>query len=259
MRHYHRQSAFHRKAFTLIELLVVVSLIVLLVALLLPALGKARLVAKAAICASNVRQQAGGLLAYAADHQSRLPPRANASWPTDMMRFGEPGIHRSMHDNGYFSGGRTTICPVIAPMYPPNQPNGWFSDPTILQTLGGQEWGGWNSGADNITLSYAWFGNMQDGDAQINWLDGEPPWPTRLANATADAAIIADRLFNNASNGVLYDDGHIGIGRTPGGDTFNSTAVNVAFADGHVESPGRNDIRPRAQVNKRGFVYTVHY
>ena len=61
------------QCFTLIELLVVVAIIAILAAMLMPALAKARGVARTGLCQSNVKQQATAIHLYADDHENRLP------------------------------------------------------------------------------------------------------------------------------------------------------------------------------------------
>jgi len=68
-----------RGGFTLIELLVVIAIIAILTALLLPALGKARLRAQAILCMSNQKQLTLAWIEYADDNQDRLPPNTSGS------------------------------------------------------------------------------------------------------------------------------------------------------------------------------------
>jgi prepilin-type N-terminal cleavage/methylation domain-containing protein len=71
-------SCRHRgQGFTLIELLVVIAIIALLIGILLPALGKARKVARLAICGSNLKQVGVAVNSYAADFQDKI---ASFSW-----------------------------------------------------------------------------------------------------------------------------------------------------------------------------------
>ncbi|MBI1336852.1 MAG: DUF1559 domain-containing protein [Phycisphaera sp.] len=68
-----------RRAFTLIELLVVISIIALLVALLLPALGSAREKARRVVCMSHTRQFGMATSTYLLDNIKRMPRGAEGT------------------------------------------------------------------------------------------------------------------------------------------------------------------------------------
>jgi prepilin-type N-terminal cleavage/methylation domain-containing protein len=72
-----------RRAFTLIELLVVVAIIALLVAILIPALGKAREAARKTICGTHLKSQGTAFAIYAASYNDTLPTMAGGNWLHD--------------------------------------------------------------------------------------------------------------------------------------------------------------------------------
>ena len=61
-----------RRAFTLIELLVVIAIIALLMAILMPALSRAREQGKRAVCLSHLKQMQLSWIIYADENDGRI-------------------------------------------------------------------------------------------------------------------------------------------------------------------------------------------
>lgn len=105
-----------KRGFTLIELLVVISIIALLIAILLPALGEARLAAQAAACKSNQKQLIVAKTTFAADYKQHLPWNWYARMWNDQLGAGEYDGRSlpssEMSNNGLFGfGSDLYICP----------------------------------------------------------------------------------------------------------------------------------------------------
>jgi prepilin-type N-terminal cleavage/methylation domain-containing protein/prepilin-type processing-associated H-X9-DG protein len=77
-----------RRAFTLVELLVVIGIIAILVAILLPALNKARQAAQETQCMSNLRQFGFGFQIYADANKGFLPEDGPTGEKTDPIGRG---------------------------------------------------------------------------------------------------------------------------------------------------------------------------
>lgn len=108
--------------FTLIELLVVISIIALLIAILLPALGNARKAARNVQCQTNIRFLALASVMYTNDFHGYLS--SHSSWWNYLRPYGLKTIQRS----GY------TIKMPPCPEYVPHETSSW-----------GKEYGGYAS------------------------------------------------------------------------------------------------------------------
>ena len=101
-------------AFTLIELLVVLAVIALLVALVMPALGRARSATRSVTCLSNVRQVNMAMWHYTQEHDGRFMPiieRRNQYWFHLIARYlGAPQYHRDPAA-GRHGVMRIMVCP----------------------------------------------------------------------------------------------------------------------------------------------------
>ena len=68
-----RKTVTETKGFTLIELLVVIAIIAVLMAVLLPALGRARKQGKSVVCRNNLKQVGYAAALYAQDFDQKIP------------------------------------------------------------------------------------------------------------------------------------------------------------------------------------------
>jgi len=108
-----RAGGLLRAGFTLIELLVVIAIIAILAALLLPALARAKLQAKAMACMSNNRQIATAILMYVGDSANTLPPLNERNFASHTTNW----WYRYLDNGGYITSSAISNnvwrCPVV--------------------------------------------------------------------------------------------------------------------------------------------------
>jgi prepilin-type N-terminal cleavage/methylation domain-containing protein/prepilin-type processing-associated H-X9-DG protein len=92
-----------RRGFTLVELLVVIGIIAVLVAILMPALSRARDQALSIKCASNLRQLGLAMMLYASEHRDNVPASYLEDTTAADPRFG-PG----RYDRYYLPHGQAS-------------------------------------------------------------------------------------------------------------------------------------------------------
>ncbi len=118
----HRPAA--RNGFTLIELLVVISIIALLVGILLPSLGAAKMSAKKTGCLANCRGLGQVTMTYGPDHNGYLPPDkrvpANLNNDSPLRQAPDTLANRAaswfgqLLDGQYLSDAEEPLdCPVV--------------------------------------------------------------------------------------------------------------------------------------------------
>ena len=103
-----------RSGFTLIELLVVVSIVALLLAIMLPSIGRVREDARRTVCVANMKNLGVAMFAYSADHQDRGPqimPRMGRTAPRTLLARSGQLVNMGTLWPTAMSDAKAFLCP----------------------------------------------------------------------------------------------------------------------------------------------------
>jgi len=116
-----RRMTTGQSGFTLVELLIVVALIALLVAIIVPSLGRARAWSRLVLCQTRLCSQAKAHFLYGADHgDAKAPilfgtgPRAVWDWTSPNTKFGGRPVGQGILVSGNYLAFDALLCPSFA-------------------------------------------------------------------------------------------------------------------------------------------------
>jgi prepilin-type N-terminal cleavage/methylation domain-containing protein len=200
-----------RAAFTLVELLVVIGIIAVLVAILLPALSRARKHALRVAELSNMRQVGLAVHMYANDNKGRLPGGSGNNGPYphshDVVRTRLCGYRWDEATNGYMKTGPSYLQPALDQTYlgwayPGAMTRIWgcplTADTEFSYRYSASWW--WNAGCMETCDADGKDITCIPNNTKVNW------WETDAAN-----------LYNLTINGGGYKDR---FGRQPNPDNI---------------------------------------
>jgi prepilin-type N-terminal cleavage/methylation domain-containing protein len=208
-------------AFTLIELLVVVAIMSILMAMLLPALGKAKESAKGSACANSQSQLLAMAQSYAADYNGNLLVYASGagSWNTLLLSL------------GYAKEASFPLCASAAPF-------------KYKASLGSSAYGVcmWPNSYTGYVKSPFWL-DFANGAYNIKTYSSQAP-SAQLFFADSVCRLSSLPLYYGKQYSVLWNIGNCFDSSSQAcPQTRHGGFAKTVYADGHGESVGLRDFR----------------
>lgn len=214
------------RAFTLIELLVVISIIALLIAILLPALGAARLSARQMQSTTHVRGMHQGMVIYSADNKGFYPGLESSG-----KRFVTAANNYSNRSGGMVQGRYAILieADVVTPDYLLNPAE---REPKTVYAV--------NSGDTFTTEHYSYAMQNITGDQNDTGYNGLPnvnplrgkynimEWRNTM---NSQAIILGDRLLDVENNDFTNPEAYLGAWS----DDYGESEWGVVWNDNHAE------------------------
>lgn len=211
------QKPFDRYVFTLMELLITISLIVILAAILLPGLKKARDISIQIECANQLKQVGLAALMWGEEHKGQLPDRVGYGASTTLLN--DYGLFSFLTNENSLKYKSIMTCSALARKYPPED-SLWGRTYSINMYSTGSHV---NSGiySQNITLWYTNFTKIGKPSQQSFFFDGVGRWDAFVG------------YYSTHGYEVRMANTFLGTGEA---HSFpHSKMSNVVFIDGHVD------------------------
>lgn len=240
--------------FTLIELLVVVAILAVLISILLPTLGRAKDVARATLCKTNLAGLARANMMYADDNGAHYVPAAS-----DILSSTSPNLHRW---HGTRPNPSAAYDPQAGPMAKYLGQGGKIKKcPTFRDFRTEAKVNAYESGSGGYGYSDLYIGSefldkgfYLDSPGQLSGCKEEAVRNPGETVMFTDAAMCQGKgvgYYTEESFSMSYyglgSDGKLDTGRTrdPSIHFRHNGSANVAWADGHAT--GRDDFFSKRQ------------
>jgi len=255
-----------KKAFTLIELLVVIAIIALLLSIVMPALGRAKIYAQKVICSNNLKQQSLGTILYSNENDSYVPTSGLGPWlwDTSFWMTNELSRYAGFTDNDtYFCPANKSKSPDDARFWQYSWlagSGGPYPNPVALRDESGLTPAQQRSYYRVLPYLYLFDKYGSDGVSILNQtlVSGEKAnWIRKLSavKASGSKPMVMDVMISQAGeNWNFFNITAGGIGGVSGGTLVDSSnhpsrqkiysgtnqgpkpdGSNTAYADGHVD------------------------
>ncbi|MBI1368364.1 MAG: hypothetical protein GC162_06885 [Planctomycetes bacterium] len=226
--------------FTLVELLVVTSIIMVLIAILLPALKSARYAANLTLCAARQRQVVQAGLVYATDNNTVFPPTVptykhnngpdTLSNPYYINYHGDDNLGRypaiSKYIGSTLNDAEVLMCPMIPSRPADLNPRYWNSRTHFLKSSFGIWWSWWGY------KNQGWTGPMSLSSTSKLLTTDMLYWTGHQFHELRFNHPIPMTGYENSED---YESFWIDGGVTALVDVKPTMTLNAGYVDGHVE------------------------